>query len=186
MKRALTKEEAMARAERMCSGAEYSLLEMRRKLAAWGISSRDAAEILDFLVDERYIDDARFAQHYAAEKLEHNRWGARKIYASLRAKGIDHATAKDALASLDPDLYDRIMIELIQAKANNVRAALGGPALDGHSGGPALDGHSGGPALDGHHAQPQTTPLPYPEKLKIARFMAQRGFDPSTTMEILK
>ncbi len=160
MKKALTKDEAMVRAERMCSGAEYSLWEMRRKLASWGVSSRDAKEILDFLVDERYIDDSRFARHYAAEKLEQSRWGARKIYAALRAKGIDHDTAQEALGELDAELYDRIMVELIEAKVAEVSGNDGRPR----------------PAPQG---------LTYGEKVKIARFMAQRGFDPSTTMELL-
>ncbi len=160
MKRALSKEEAWARAERMCSASEYSLWEMRRKLASWGVTSRDAREILEYLVDERYIDDARFARNYAAEKLEQSRWGARKIYASLRAKGIDHDTTQEALGELDSELYDRVMVELIEAKV----AAVGG------------DDGSPRPAPKG---------LTYPEKVKIARFMGQRGFDPSTTMKLL-
>ena len=47
-----------------------------------------AAEIVAILVDERFIDDSRFAGAFVRDKLKFNGWGKQKIVYRLKALGI--------------------------------------------------------------------------------------------------
>lgn len=111
---------AIYRAEKLCSRAEYSQTEIMKKLIGWGLTASKAKTIVDQLVDDGFINDERFARAYISDKVESARWGLRKIYVSLRAKGLDHETIKEALEDIDKDLYERNMIDLIKAKGATI------------------------------------------------------------------
>lgn len=119
-KKPITTEMAIYRAETLCSRAEYSQAEVMKKLIGWGLPSAKAKTIVDELVDDGFIDDERFARAYVSDKVEFARWGLRKIYVSLRAKGLDHQTIKDVLDDVDEDVYERNMVDLIKAKAATI------------------------------------------------------------------
>jgi len=45
-----------------------------------------------------YVDDRRFAERYAGEKLKHG-WGERRVRAELLRKGVDRRTVEEALGA---------------------------------------------------------------------------------------
>ncbi len=113
-------EMAIAKAETLCSRAEYSQAEILKKLMSWGVGQHNAKQIIDGLIDNRFIDNGRFARAYVAEKVEFARWGDKKIYVGLRSKGIDHDTAKEALAGINAEKYYQNIIDLVKAKAKTL------------------------------------------------------------------
>lgn len=115
---------AIYKAETLCARAEYSQAEIMKKLIGWGLPRDRAAEVVDGLVEAGFIDDCRFARAYVSDKIEFARWGVRKIYVSLRAKGIDHETIKEALEEVDGDLYEQNMIDLIKSKGKSIEDAF--------------------------------------------------------------
>ncbi len=119
-KKPISIEMAIAKAETLCSRAEYSQTEILKKLMSWGIGHGDAKQIIDELIDNRFIDNERFARAFVAEKVEFARWGVKKIYMGLRAKGIDHATIKEALAGINAEKYYQNIIDLVKAKAKTL------------------------------------------------------------------
>lgn len=118
----ITTEMAIYRAETLCSRAEYSQAEIMKKLIGWGLSSSKAKTIIEQLVDDGFIDDERFARAYVSDKVELARWGLKKIYVYLRAKGLDHQTIREALEDVDEDMYERNMIDLIRSKGSTIDA----------------------------------------------------------------
>lgn len=120
-KKSITADEARERLELLCVRGEHCRWELVEKMRRWGIHPADMESILDSLADNRFFDDARFATAFARDKLLYNRWGRIKISLALRAKRIDRNIIEEALDALDPEEYERIAREYMQAKARTIK-----------------------------------------------------------------
>ena len=84
VKRTKSAAEALQSLMRLCSRAERSSGDALRLMHRWGVSDVDACKVLAQLQRERFIDDRRFAELYAREKLNLSGWGAYKIEVKSR------------------------------------------------------------------------------------------------------
>ena len=76
----------------------------------------EAAEnAADRLEELRLLDDARFAENYAAELLRRKKCAPRRIMQELLQKGVDRDTAEETVQGLD-FAADACIIELLQTK----------------------------------------------------------------------
>lgn len=110
----MTNEQAFSKAAALCSRSEQCSAHILEKLEQWETPSPDA--VLRQLVAERYIDDARYARAFAADKLRYNQWGRIKIRAALRMKGIGSEDIAQALAELDEEEYLATLSQLLAKK----------------------------------------------------------------------
>lgn len=89
----------------LCSKREYCEKDIREKLRKerekGNVSEKEAAEILQMLIDEKFIDNARYANAFARDKSMISGWGRDKISYHLTAKGIDRNLIEDALEYCD-------------------------------------------------------------------------------------
>ena len=123
MKRTKTPEKALSDLMTACAKSEKASSDVRRLLARWGVESRAAEEIVDKLVETKFIDDRRYAEAYVREKTRLSRWGVRKIREGLRAKRIPEEVIDEALRETDEQTMGRKLEELLRRKARTVRAA---------------------------------------------------------------
>lgn len=98
VKRTKTPEQALRALMNVCAKSERAISDVRRSLTRWGVAPEQHQPIIDRLVRERFIDEARYAEAYVREKLNLSRWGVRKIRAALKAKRIPEQTIDEALA----------------------------------------------------------------------------------------
>ncbi len=121
----LTPAQALAKAEELCAISEQCEADIRTRLIRWGISRSDADSIIDRLIEHRYIDDRRFAAAYVRDKLNHARWGCRKILAALAAKHISRRIATEALDNeFDGERYAETLFRILRTKARNMERPL--------------------------------------------------------------
>jgi SOS response regulatory protein OraA/RecX len=76
---------------------------LRRKLELRGFSSKATALATTRLLEDGFLDDGRFAAAFAASRLFRRRSkaeGPASLGAALRGRGIDRATADEAIAGL--------------------------------------------------------------------------------------
>jgi regulatory protein len=111
----------LQRAAAICSRREQSSGQIGLKLKEWGISEEWSKRILELLVEQRFVDDKRFARLYVKEKFRLNRWGRVKIMHALRQHGIDEGTIKKAMEEIDEDAYYQTCFELIKAKSRTLK-----------------------------------------------------------------
>ena len=91
------------RMRRLCSRREYCSSDILKKLVDATDGDRaKSAEILSVLVEERYVDDLRYASAYARDKAALAGWGEAKIRYMLSSKGI----AKDLIAKAMEEIDD--------------------------------------------------------------------------------
>ena len=108
---------------RLCARAEKSESDARRLMRGWGLTDRDAGQVLAKLVRDRFIDDGRYAEAFVREKLRLSGWGAYKIRTALQRKGIPKELIDAALAQADGTDMGERLTQMLVRKARTAKAA---------------------------------------------------------------
>ena len=112
----LTFEQALQRAASLCSSSEHCISDIEEKLYRWGVDKADSEKIIDSLLDEKYIDETRYAIAYTRDKLRFSHWGRIKIRTMLRAQHISEADVNNAFDDIDQEEYLGILESIINKK----------------------------------------------------------------------
>nr|MBD3621376.1 RecX family transcriptional regulator [Sunxiuqinia sp.] len=113
--------EAFYRAAALCSRAEKCSADVLTKLSQWGVDEMDAGVVLKQLIEEKYVDDERFARSFAKDKFRFNKWGKIKIAYQLHAKRMNSNTVDLAMNGIDDEAYWEMLIEIITEKNKSVK-----------------------------------------------------------------
>ena len=104
--------------------------ELRRRLRDMEFPAEAIDAAIEKLRREGWIDDARFAAHYALSLLR-KRKGRRRIETDLRELGVDGAVARQAIAEPGEDMPEDAAIDaLLAKKATSLEKRLGPGFLD--------------------------------------------------------
>ena len=115
----------LERLQRQCARMEYCSSDIYRKaLKALEGDAEAAARIVASLVEDKFVDDLRYATAFAREKSSLQGWGAVKIRFQLRGKGISDEIIADALQEIDPE---KASSKLDKLAADKYRLLKGDP-----------------------------------------------------------
>ena len=117
----MTADEVLYKLAAKCSVSEQCLSDIEAKLAKYDLTDEEKTRILRHLVEEKYIDDRRYAETYVRDKYRLNKWGRIKIAQGLRMKGIDRDTIDTAMEAIDEEEYLDILRDLIQSKRRSTK-----------------------------------------------------------------
>ena len=85
----------LGRLQAQCSKREYCVRDVRDKaLKALEGDASAADEVVASLVQDKYVDEVRYAGAFAREKAHLTGWGPLKISMALSAKGIPREVIK--------------------------------------------------------------------------------------------
>lgn len=118
-----TAEQALNALMRLCSKAEKSSGDALRLMYTWGVPMAERQDVLQKLIELRFIDDARYAEAYTREKSAIAGWGARKIAQHLYQKGIAKDIVECTIATLEGDDQRAMLEKRLQRKLPSVKAA---------------------------------------------------------------
>lgn len=110
-------DKCLSRLQRLCSKAEYCSSQMYTKALRDLEGDADAAKrVVDSLVADRYVDDARYASAFAREKSSIQGWGPVKIRFQLRSKGISDADIASGMSEIEQPKAARKLESVLAAK----------------------------------------------------------------------
>jgi regulatory protein len=93
-------EQALAIAYRYLNHRERTESEVRGRLErADGVEPRDLEQAIAILLEQGYLDDARFARLFAQDKRELDQWGSDRIRQALHARGVRSELVEEAIAA---------------------------------------------------------------------------------------
>lgn len=116
-------------ASAQCARKETCRSEITAKLLAKGMPGDEADALLARLEREGYLDEARYARAYAADKFRFNHWGRVKIRYMLLHKGVSDCDIDTALGEIAEEEYGEALRQFLAAR---LRATDGGdPTLAG-------------------------------------------------------
>lgn len=111
------RKKVLIRLQGQCAKREYCRYDVFTKALRMLEEDRSAAaDVVEALVREKYVDDLRYSAAYAREKASISGWGSVKIGYMLSAKGIEKQTIAAALEEVDRDNADKKMRAVIEAK----------------------------------------------------------------------
>lgn len=119
----LTVDQILDKMAKYCAYQERSVKEVTDKLKTFEISEKDREEIINYLIDNRFVNDERFAHAFVRGKINQSGWGVNKIRFHLIQKGVSKEIIDEALQSFDEEAYRQRLVEVLKAKAKTVKAA---------------------------------------------------------------
>lgn len=124
-KKVLTYDQALNRAAQLCSKGEQCPSDIFEKLQEWGLSEVEAAKMIAYLTQEKYLDEARYVHAFVNDKYTYQHWGRMKIAYALRMKGIEEALIEENMEEIiDPDDYFETCSSLVTAKVKGMSLPL--------------------------------------------------------------
>ena len=108
---------ALSSLQRSCVKREHCRQDIYRK--ALKAAERDiptAQKMVEELVEDRFVDDARYAAAFAREKASLSGWGRVKISYTLRGKGISAGDIEAALREVDEASAGERLEKLLRSK----------------------------------------------------------------------
>ena len=108
-KRTKTPEQALAALMRLAARSEKSSGAALRLMQTWGVDPSARQGVLQRLINDKFIDDRRYAEAFVRDKMRFSGWGVFKLRAALRNKGISTDIVEDVLRMLDSNnMADRL------------------------------------------------------------------------------
>lgn len=112
----LSEAEALHIAAAYCSMSEHCIQEVLKKIDCDSLSAEAKERIITRLIQEKFINEERYARSFVNDKLRFNKWGRIKIDYELRRKGIDSSTRQEAINEIKPQVYRDILFNLLKDK----------------------------------------------------------------------
>jgi regulatory protein len=95
---------------------------VRDKLYSFGLHKNDVEEIISQLITENYLNEERFAIHFAGGKFRMKQWGKIKITQALKFKQVSDYCIRKALKEIDADEYENTFQKLVEQKLKSLKS----------------------------------------------------------------
>ncbi|MCR5658218.1 MAG: RecX family transcriptional regulator [Bacteroidales bacterium] len=118
----LTPDQVLDKMAKYCAYQERCVKDVRDKLKTFDIPQEEKTKILDYLLDNRFVNDERFAKSFMRGKINQSGWGLNKIRFHLIQKGIAKELIDEVLGQTDEEVYRQRLIEILKTKAKTVKA----------------------------------------------------------------
>ena len=110
---------------RMLARRPYSLAEMRRALEKKYPDSNQVRKAIARLRELHYLDDKKFAEHYASSLVRNRAYGRHRIRRELKAKLVDYRQIEPALAQAFEETSEGELLEqTLTKKVRTLRLPL--------------------------------------------------------------
>lgn len=118
----LTPDQVLDKMAKYCAYQERCVKDVRDKLKTYDIPQNEREKILRFLLDNRFVNDERFAKSFVRGKVNQSGWGLNKIRFHLMQKGIDKDLIDEALGQTDEEVYRQRLMDILKTKSKTVKA----------------------------------------------------------------
>ena len=122
MNKERTEQDAYLQLAAICAQAEHCEQEMRDKMKRWGMEPDAQNRVIERLVNERYIDNERYARAFVKDKIRYNKWGRRKVMQALWMKHIAGDIQQRILDEIDDSDYLDVLVPLLKQKRKTIKA----------------------------------------------------------------
>lgn len=119
----MTEQQVLYKLTAMCSQAEHCSQEMLDKMKKWDIPEDVQARVMQYLTQEKFIDDERYCRFFIKDKIKYNKWGRRKVEQALYMKHIPSSISGPILDEIPAEDYLEVLRPLLKSKRKTVKAA---------------------------------------------------------------
>ncbi len=109
-------ENTIKKLKKNCAGSDKCQFDIIKKMSSLRIQKPVQKKILNILVKENFINEARYAKTYCRGKFRINKWGKQKIINSLKIKNISSKNINNGLKEIHEESYISLINDLICRK----------------------------------------------------------------------
>ena len=113
--------EIFSKTARLCSRSEECSPDIRKKIREWGGDEELQEKIIARLVDEKFLDDERYARAYVRDKFRFNKWGRVKMRYYLKMKGLSDTIIESGMQEIDQEEYVKLLVRTLKDKAKTIK-----------------------------------------------------------------
>lgn len=106
--------------EAWCAYQERCQFEVNQKLLQYGLALDDRNALIAHLIEQRFLDEERFAEAYVSGKFRIKRWGKIKIQQHLKQKHISSYSINKAMNQISTEEYYSTVMTLMKKKASEL------------------------------------------------------------------
>jgi regulatory protein len=117
-----TPDQSLPKIKQYCAYQERCHSEVHTKLYSFGLNKKEVDELTSVLITENYLNEERFAIHYAGGKFRMKHWGKNKIKQSLKFKQVSDYCIKKALKEIDDLEYKKTFQKLAEQKLKTLKS----------------------------------------------------------------
>lgn len=111
----------LSKMAKFCAYQERCLMEIKEKLSTFTISYQEEKDLIQYLEQDNFFNDLRYAQCIVRGKFGMKNWGRIKIIYYLKQKNISTKNIDIALEEIDENEYEKTLENLIQKKTNQLK-----------------------------------------------------------------
>lgn len=115
----------MSRLQAMCSRSECCVQDVQKRLnkalLLQEITQEQAAAIMERLLEDRFVDEERYARAFVADKVNLQGWGVMKIKNALRLKQLPAKAIENALEQRDTEAEQAMLEKVILRKDKQLK-----------------------------------------------------------------
>ncbi|MEY3367515.1 MAG: regulatory protein RecX [Bacteroidota bacterium] len=115
-KKYLSKEQALTKLQQFCAYQDRCHKEVRGKLLDLGVYGSDLEDIMVALIQDKFLDEERFARSFARGKFRMKGWGRNRITRELKMRQVSDYCIRKALSEIDAVEYLDMLNELLEKK----------------------------------------------------------------------
>jgi len=99
-----------------CLYQDRCIKEVKNKLYSFKVSSQLVENIVEYLIDNDYLNEERYTKMFIQGKLRIKKWGRIKLKYELRSKGIDIKTINEHINQINEEDYINYFNEFSTSK----------------------------------------------------------------------
>ena len=99
-----------------CLYQDRCVMEVKNKLYSFKVSSQLVENIVEYLIDNDYLNEERYTKIFIQGKLRIKKWGRIKLKYELRSKGIDIKTINEHINQINEEDYMNYFNEFSTSK----------------------------------------------------------------------
>ena len=88
-----------------CLYQERCIREVKNKLFSYKVSSKLTENIVEYLIDNDYLNEERYTKMFVQGKLRIKKWGRIKLKYELKLKGVDINIIEDKINNINEEEY---------------------------------------------------------------------------------
>jgi regulatory protein len=119
-KKYITKTEAIAKLQRYCAYQDRCHNEVRTKLIELGCYGQDLEYVMAGLIEEKFLDEERFARSFARGKFRMKQWGRNRILQELKQRQISDYCIRKAMEEISEQDYLATLKEVLEKRAGQI------------------------------------------------------------------
>ena len=117
-----TPDQSLPKIQQYCAYQERCHSEVKNKLYSYGLNKPEVEEIISTLITSNYLNEERFAIHFAGGKSRIKSWGKNKIKQALKVKQVSDYCIKKAIKEIDGYSYKKSFQKQVERKLKDLKS----------------------------------------------------------------